>query len=61
MLKAHDIGKLTLKLRGVKVDPDQEIKRLKPKGKNSATLFYTRLDGEKVAILAQTYNQSPKA
>ena len=52
MLKAHDVGKLTLKLRGVKVDPDQEIKRLKPKGKNSAILFYTRLNGEKVAILA---------
>ncbi len=53
MLKAHDIGKLTLKLRGVKVDPDQEIKRLKPKGRNSATLFYTRLNGEKIAILAR--------
>ena len=53
MLKSHDIGKLTLKLRGVKVDPDQEIKRLKPKGKNAATLFYTRLDGEKIAILAK--------
>ena len=52
MLKSHDTGKLTLKLRGVKVDPDQEIKRLKPKGKNTATLFYTRLDGEKIAILA---------
>lgn len=52
MLKSHDIGKLTLKLRGVRVDPDQEIKRIKPKGKNSATLFYTRLDGEKIAILA---------
>ncbi len=53
MLKSHDIGKLTLKLRGVRVDPDQEIKRLKPKGKNTATLFYTRLDGEKIAILAR--------
>ena len=53
MLKSHDIGKLTLKLRGVKVDPDQEIKRLKPKGKNAATLFYTRLDGEKIAILTR--------
>ena len=53
MLKAHDIGKLTLKLRGVKVDPDQEIKRLKPKGRNSATLFYTRLNGEKIAILTR--------
>jgi hypothetical protein len=55
MLKSHEIGKLTLKLRGVKVDPDQEIKRLKPKGKNAATLFYTRLDGEKIAILARRY------
>ena len=60
MLKAHDVGKLTLKLRGVKVDPDQEIKRLKPKGKNSATLFYTRLNGEKIAILANPYNLKHK-
>ncbi|MDY6331984.1 MAG: hypothetical protein SPL52_10815 [Fibrobacter sp.] len=59
MLKSHDIGKLTLKLRGVKVDPDQEIKRLKPKGKNSATLFYTRLDGEKIAILANPVKEMP--
>ena len=59
MLKSHDIGKLTLKLRGVKVDPDQEIKRLKPKGKNSATLFYTRHDGEKIAILANPVKEMP--
>ena len=59
MLKSHGIGKLTLKLRGVKVDPDQEIKRLKPKGKNSATLFYTRLDGEKIAILANPVKEMP--
>ena len=51
MLKEHDIGKITLKLRGVKLDPDAETKRLKPKGKNSAILFYTRARGEKVAIL----------
>ena len=53
MLKEHDIGKITLKLRGVKLDPDAEIKRLKPKGKISAILFYTRAYGEKVAILAK--------
>lgn len=53
MLKKHGIGKLTLKLRGVKVDPDEEIKRLKPKGKNEAVLFYTRVAGEKTAILAK--------
>lgn len=53
MLKKHDIGKLTLKLRGVKLDPDAEIKRLKARGKNEAILFYTRVAGEKVAILAK--------
>lgn len=52
MLKEHDIGKLTLKLRGVKLDPDAEIKRLKPKGKKSAILFYTRAAGEKIALLS---------
>lgn len=52
MLKEHNVGKITLKLRGVKLDPDAEIKRLKPKGKESAILFYTRAYGEKVAILA---------
>lgn len=51
MLKEHDIGKITLKLRGVKLDPDTEIKRLKPKGKKSAILFYTRAAGEKIALL----------
>lgn len=53
MLKRHNIGKLTMKLRGVKLDPDEEIKRLKPKGKQSAILFYTRVAGEKTAILAE--------
>ena len=52
MLKEHHVGKITLKLRGVRLDPDAEIKRLKPKGKESAILFYTRAYGEKVAILA---------
>lgn len=58
MLKAHDVGKLTLKLRGVKIDPDAEIKRLKPKGKNAAILFYTRVAGEKTAILAKNFPQN---
>ena len=53
MLKEHDIGKITLKLRGVKLDPDTEIKRLKPKGKSEAILFYTRAQGEKIAILTR--------
>ncbi len=55
MLKENDIGKLTLKLRGVHLDPDAEIKRLKPKGKKSAILFYTRKAGEKIALLGFLY------
>jgi hypothetical protein len=58
MLKEHDIGKITLKLRGVKLDPDAEAKRLKPKGKNSAILFYTRFRGEKIAILTRRCSPS---
>lgn len=53
MLKKHDIGTLTLKKRGVEVIPEQEIKRLAPKGKNEATLFYTRIAGEKTAVLTE--------
>ena len=59
MLKEHDIGKITLKLRGVKLDPDAEAKRLKPKGKNSAFLFYTRFRGEKIAILTRRCPPEP--
>ena len=53
MLKKHGIGKLTLKKRGVEIIPEEEIKRLKPKGKNEGILFYTRVAGEKTAILTQ--------
>lgn len=53
MLKKHSIGKLTLKKRGVEIIPENEIKRLAPKGKNEGVLFYTRLDGEKIAVLTQ--------
>lgn len=53
MLKAHKVGKLTLKKRGVEVVPEREIARLSPRGSEAATLFYTRIKGEKAAILAR--------
>ena len=59
MLRAHNVGRLTIKLRGVKLDPDAEIARLKPKGKESAILFYTRAYGEKVALLAMRLEAQP--
>ena len=52
LLKEFDVGKLTLKKRGVEIVPEAEIKRLAPKGKREAILFYTRVLGEKTAILA---------
>ena len=51
MLRKRNIGKLTLKKRGVEINPEQEIKRLSPKGNLEAILFYTRIQGEKYAIL----------
>lgn len=53
LLKEFDVGKLTLKKRGVEIVPEAEIKRLAPKGKREAILFYTRVAGEKTAILAE--------
>lgn len=52
LLKAHDIGKLTLKKRGVEIVPEAEIQRLSPKGSREGVLFYTRTNGDKTAILA---------
>jgi len=52
MLKKHDAGKITLKKRGVEVVPETEIRRLAPKGEKEYILFYTRILGEKRAILA---------
>jgi len=52
MLRKHGIGKITLKKRGVEVVPEAEIHRLSPKGEKEGILFYTRILGEKRAILA---------
>jgi len=53
MLKKHNAGKITLKKRGVEVVPEAEIRRLAPKGEKECILFYTRILGEKRAILAE--------
>jgi hypothetical protein len=52
-LKARGIGSLEIKKRGVDIDPAEFRKRLSLAGKNSATLFLTRLGERRVAILAQ--------
>ena len=52
MLKKHNAGKITIKKRGVEVVPEAEIRRLAPKGEKEYILFYTRVLGEKRAILS---------
>jgi hypothetical protein len=61
MLKKHRIGKITLKKRGVEVVPETEIRRLAPKGEKEGILFYTRILGEKRAILAEPYHFPEKS
>lgn len=61
MLKKHDIGRITLKKRGVEIIPEKEIKRLDPRGSREAILFYTRIRGEKAAILALPLHINSKA
>ena len=52
-LKARGIGALEIKKRGVDIDPAEFRKRLSLSGKNSATLFLTRLGERRVALLAK--------
>lgn len=56
-LRARKVGILTIKKRGSPLDPDWLRKQLKLKGKQSALIFLTQLDGEPIVIVAQA---SPK-
>jgi len=51
MLKKHGIRPMTLKKRGVEVEPAVELKRLKINEGIPGILFYTRIQNEKFAIL----------
>jgi len=51
MLQKHDIGNLIIKKRGVDIDPDTEIRKLKAKGSNSGILIYTRYQSRPIVFL----------
>ncbi|TFB17274.1 class I SAM-dependent methyltransferase [Microbacterium sp. 3H14] len=51
-LKAHDIGRLEIKKRGVDVDPAAFRKKLTLRGDQEATLILARIGDRRVAILA---------
>lgn len=52
-LRERDIGALTIKKRGVAVEPDQLRKRLAPRGSVPATLVLTRCADDGIALLVQ--------
>jgi hypothetical protein len=54
MLKKHDIGKLIIKKRGVDIDPDTEIRKIKAKGSNAGILIYTRFQDRPVVFLTSS-------
>jgi hypothetical protein len=52
-LAAHGIGTLEIKKRGMDIDPAALRPRLKLKGDASATVILTRIDGARLAIIAE--------
>ena len=51
-LRAHDIGRLEIKKRGMDIDPATFRRKLTLKGQGEATLILTRTSAGRVAILA---------
>ena len=54
-LRERDIGRLTIKKRGVEVVPDTLRKRLDLVGDNEATIVLTRVAGEGTALLVTPF------
>lgn len=54
-LRERGIGRLTIKKRGVSVEPDQLRRRLSPAGPNEATIVLTRVAGEGTCLLVRPF------
>ena len=54
-LRERQIGRLTIKKRGVDVVPEQLRKRLELRGENEATLVLTRVAGAGTAYLVKPF------
>ncbi|NED94342.1 SAM-dependent methyltransferase [Phytoactinopolyspora alkaliphila] len=51
-VRAHDIGSLTIKKRGVEVTPEELRRSLRPKGSRTATLVVTRAGRRTIVLVA---------
>ena len=52
-LRDHDVGRVTIKKRGVALDPDAVRKQLRTKGAGEATLILTRIGSQPQIIVVQ--------
>jgi hypothetical protein len=50
-LRDRDVGRLTIKKRGVAIDPEQLRKQLRPTGDNEATIAITRVGGQQTVLV----------
>jgi hypothetical protein len=58
-LQERNIGTLEIKKRGVDIDPAALRVRLRPKGKESATIVVTRAGGHHVTLLVERVRSAP--
>lgn len=58
-LQERNIGTLEIKKRGVDIDPAALRVRLRPKGKESATIVVTRAGGHRVTLLVERVRPAP--
>ncbi|NIZ93622.1 class I SAM-dependent methyltransferase [Kineococcus rubinsiae] len=58
-LRALDVGTLTVKKRGTAVDPDDLRRRLGLRGRRSATIVLTRLQGRQSVLLVSEVAAAP--
>lgn len=52
-LRRHDIGRLEILVRGLDVDPNALRRRLKPQGREEASVVLTRIGREPIAFLCR--------
>jgi SAM-dependent methyltransferase len=52
-LKARDVGRLTIKKRGIAVTPEELRSRLRLRGSQAATIILTRTPGSAMALLVE--------
>lgn len=51
ILREREVGNLTVKKRGSAVEPEEVRRKVKPQGRNAATVFLTRVAGAPTMLI----------